>query len=174
MSHLTKRQRIALITGAAAAALAVAGCGDDDSDSGERQTLNLSAPKIDVTFTDLGKQGSDAGDLRAFNQDLFEEGSDEPVGRLDGMVALTDVDDLNGTEVEYRAGQVQFTLDRGSIVAVGNYIAEPGEAAPVDEGTTRAIVGGTGDYFGATGEVTSTPAGGDQVDYVLEFELPDD
>lgn len=68
------------------------------------------------------------------------------------------VDELDGTEVEYRAGQVQFTR----------------EAGPIDAGTTRAIVGGTGEYFGASGEVTATPGGGDRIDYELEFELPDD
>jgi hypothetical protein len=171
MPHRTKSLALASL---AAAGLAIAGCGDDDSDGGDQQTLNFTAPSIDVVFTDLGKKGADPGDLRAFTQDLYEDGSDQSVGRLDGTVMLTDVDKLSGKQVEYRAGEVQFTLDGGTIVAVGNYIAEPGQAAPIDGGSTRAIVGGTGDYDGASGEVTSTPGGGDQVDYELRFDLPDD
>ena len=152
----------------------ITGCGEDSDSDAEQQTLSLTAPKTDIAYTDLGNKGSDAGDLRSFTMDLYEAGNDQSVGRLDGTVALTDVDELNGRQVEYRSGQVQFTLDGGTIVALGNYLAEPGQGAPVDEGSTRAIVGGTGDYSGASGEVTSTPGGGDAVDLELTFTLPDD
>jgi hypothetical protein len=152
----------------------ITGCGGDSDSGGEQQALSLLAPKSDVAYADLGETGSDAGDLRSFTMDLYEDGNDQSVGRLDGTVALTDIDELNGRQVEYRSGQVQFTLGGGTIVALGNYVAEPGESGPVDEGSIRAIVGGTGDYSGASGEVISSPGGGDEIDFELTFTLPDE
>jgi hypothetical protein len=173
MSHPAWTRSAALAVATIAAALTLAACGDD-SDSDERRTLTFTGPAADVTVSDLGRKGADPGDLRSFSQEIFEEGSDEPAGRLDGTVALTDIEELNGTDVEYRAGQIQFTLADGNLVAAGNYIAEPDAAVPVEEGVVRPIVGGTGEYFGASGEVTTIPEGAEGFRYELEFELPDD
>ena len=164
--------RIGLAAVAGICVALVAGCGDSDEDS-DSQQLTLTGPSIDVAFSDLGKKGSDPGDLRAFSQELYDESSeegDEPAGRLDGTVAITDLATIDGADVEYRSGGIQFTLDDGNIVAVGNYIAEPEEAVPAEGGVVRAIVGGTGAYRGASGEVTATSVGDGGIRYELDFE----
>ena len=165
-----KRTLITLTAGAAALAFA-AGCGGEET---EEHDLTFTTDAIEVEAIDEGDRGSSRGDLRAFTQELYEEGSDEPVGRLDGTVAITDVTDLEGTEVEYRMGSIQYTLDDGTIVATGNYIAEPGEAVPYEGGVERAIVGGTGDYEGASGVTTQTADGDSDWIYELEFTTPSD
>jgi len=161
-------KRILITFAAVAASLALAACGDDT----EEHDLTFTTDAIEVEAIDEGDSGSSRGDLRAFTQELHEEGSDEPVGRLDGTVAITDVTDLEGTEVEYRMGSIQYTLDDGTIVATGNYIAEPGEAVPYEGGVERAIVGGTGDYEGASGVTTQTADGDSDWVYELEFTTP--
>jgi hypothetical protein len=152
----------------------LAACGDDESDSTESQQMTLVAPKIEIEATDLGEQDASRGDLRAFAQEVFEEGNTtEPVGRLDGAVQITDIDETVDPPLEYRPGQIQFTLDEGTLVAAGTYVAEPGVPVPAEGGVDRPIVGGTGAYEGASGVVSAT-ADGDGVRYELSFETKSD
>lgn len=150
----------------------LAGCGD--SEDYEQHDLTLTSPSIEVEVVDSNDDGKIPGDIRAFTQELFEEGGGEPVGRLDGTVVVTDVDELDGRKVEFRSGQIQYSLEDGNIIAAGNYYAEPGEAVPAESGVERAIVGGTGAYVGARGQVTQTPLGNDGIRNVLDFETPSD
>jgi hypothetical protein len=101
-----------ILTGMIAMSVLV-GCGDSESYDSQQMTL-ISGP-ITATAVDEGKKGSSQGDPRAFTQELFGEGSDEPVGRLDGTTAITDVVERGGTTVEYRSGTIQFTLDDGNV-----------------------------------------------------------
>lgn len=151
------------------AASLAAGCGEsyDDGD------LTLISGPITASAVDELDKGSSQGDTRAFTQELFDEGGDEPVGRLDGTTTITDVENRNGTNVEYRSGTIQFTLDDGNILASGNYLAEEDVAVPA-EGVFRAITGGTGEYRGARGEVEITPEDDERVRYELDFETPSD
>jgi hypothetical protein len=61
----------------------------------------------------------------------------------------------NPEEAHFRT--LIFRLPAGQIVAMGNSVY-PGGAAEIDPNAaiTLAIVGGTGKYLGARGEVTST------------------
>jgi hypothetical protein len=87
-------------------------------------------------------------------------------------VVITDIEERDGQRVEFRSGEIQFSLEDGNIVASGNYVAEPGEGVPAEGGLERAIVGGTGAYVGARGQVTQTALGEDGIRHVLDFETP--
>ncbi len=132
----------------------------------------ISGP-ITATAVDTGEKGTSHGDTRAFNHELFEEGSDAAIGRLDGTTTITDIVEQGGTTVEYRSGTIQFTLDGGNILASGNYVAEPDVAVPAS-GVVRAITGGTGDYVGARGEVEISAEDDERVRYELDFETTAD
>ena len=147
------------------------GCGDSE-DYDQHELIFTSPAATEVEVVDSNDDGEVRGDIRAFTLELFEEGSDEPVGRLDGMVVVTDIDERDGQRVEIRSGQVQFSLQEGNIIASGNYVAEPGEAVPTERGFERAIVGGTGAYVGARGQVTQTAVGKDEYQAELDFETP--
>jgi hypothetical protein len=153
------------------AALA-SGCGD--SDDADTQQLTLTSKGGEVVYSDLGEKGPGAGDVRTFTGPLYEEDGTTDAGRIDGSIAVTATDDATGTELENRIGQIVFTLDGGTIVAIGNYAAEPTATVPAEGGAVRAIVGGTGDYEGASGEVTQTADGDDAYRYELDFAVDDD
>lgn len=158
-----------LAAGALFPALAVAGCGGD-AEEYESIQLAVTPTEIQAETIDGGDGGASQGDVRPFSATLVDAESGEEVGRLDGDQVITAVEEGDETTVEYRFGTLQFTLDGGTIVASGIYVAEPDAAVPAEPGT-RAIVGGTGDYVGARGEVR-TVAEGDENRIELDFELP--
>ena len=169
---MTLRRGFAVIVALGAAFVAV-GCGDDD-DSGEykKSTLVYESPTIKIEVGDNPPKDASRGDLRAFTSPLVDEETGEEAGRLDGTVSVTDVSERDGEEVEYRAGTIQFTLDEGTIVAAGVYVAPVGEVVPASVGVSRPIVGGTGDYLNARGQVTQTDLGGGAYRNKLEVEVP--
>ena len=85
---------------------------------------------------------------------------------------VTDVGTEGSEDVEYRSGTIQFTLDEGTIVAAGVYVAPVGETYPAKGGVARPIVGGTGKYLNARGQVTQTPLDDGGYRNELELELP--
>src|SRR4051794_13426049 len=133
------------------ALLGLAACGDDNGDSKQTLTLDSKGGRT-IVVEDNGRRGPTAGDERTFSQTLTEDG--KVVGRLDGSTTIT----ASGGGKEQRIGTIQYTLDEGTIVASGVYASAPGVFLP-SGGVTRPIVGGTGKYAGAQGEVTQTPTG---------------
>jgi hypothetical protein len=148
----------------AVVALGLAGCGDDDEN---KQTLTLdSRGGRSIVVEDNGRRGATPGDERTFSQTLVQDG--KPIGRLDGSTTIT----ASVGGLDQRIGVIQYTLTDGTIVAGGVYAARPDVFLPA-KGVTRPILGGTGKYQGASGQVTQTPTG-NEIRNVLEFTLPDD
>jgi hypothetical protein len=164
-------KRAGTILAVAGAAIAVTGCGS--SEEYESETLTFDSPSIEIEVEDNADKGASRGDTRAFTSPLLDEGGEE-VGRLDGTVFVTDVRNEGEEQVEYRTGTIQFTLDESSIVAAGVYVAPVGETYPAEGGVSRPIVGGTGDYLNARGQVTQTPTDDGGYQSVLELEVPSD
>lgn len=157
----------------AAAALAVlaataAACGGEKT---ETMHLVLIAPSIKVIQTDVGRPGPSPGDVRTFSLPLQTE-SGKPAGRLDGTTSITDQVTRGRQVREYRVGTVQLSLTDGNIVASGVYTSAPRQWTPSPGGTHRPIVGGTGRYRGARGELTQTPLPGNRIKNVLDIEVP--
>ena len=163
------RRGTPIAAGAVCVGLAVAGCGS--SEEFESETLTFDSPSIEISVDDKPPKDASRGDSRAFNSPLLDEDGEE-VGRLDGTVLVTDVGKQGSEDVEYRAGTIQFTLDDGSIVASGVYVAPVGETYPAEGGVSRPIVGGTDEYLNARGQVTQTPLGDGGYRSELELELP--
>ena len=169
-----KRKVLTAVVSLGVAVFAV-GCGDDDDDNSgeyEKSTLVYDSPTIEIEVGDNPPKDASRGDTRAFTSPLVEEGTDEEVGRLDGTVSVTDVGEQDGEEVEYRSGTIQFTLDGGTIVSSGVYIAPVGKVVPAKGGVSRPILGGTGDYVNARGQITQTDLGGGAYRNEIEVEVP--
>jgi hypothetical protein len=154
---------------AAGLALAAAGCGGGDEF--ESETLTYESPSIEIEVADNPPKDASIGDTRAFTSPLVDEDGEE-AGQLHGTVFVTDVAKEDGEQVEYRTGTIQFSLDGGTLVAAGVYVAPVGETYPAEGGVSRPIVGGTGDYLYARGQVTQTPTDDGGYTNELEFEIP--
>jgi hypothetical protein len=119
-----------------AGALSAAACSQD-----QPQTLvTIADARIDTAqWIDLGEPGDSVGDLLVFDQPLLDEHYEK-------------IGNNSGTCVRTRVGhsfQCQWTLtfDNGSILVAGREF---------DKGVSNiAIAGGTGNYSGISGEMTS-------------------
>ena len=163
------RRGFSAAVAAVGATLAVAGCGS--SDEFESETLTFDSPSIEIEVADNPPKDASIGDTRAFTSPLVDEDGEE-AGQLHGTVFVTDVTEEDGEQVEYRTGTIQFTLDEGTLVAAGVYVAPVGETYPAEGGVSRPIVGGTGDYLYARGQVTQTPTDDGGYTNKLEIEVP--
>ena len=154
------------------AALALlAGCGDSDDE--ESTKLTFDSPPLELQVVDNDPQGPSVGDTHVFSGELLEQGSDEPVGRLDGTGTVTAFDQRGGEQVDLRASIVQFTFDDGSIVVGGVLPGPSREAKVASGGVTRPILGGTGKYQGASGVATLTSLPDGELRHVFEIETDD-
>lgn len=113
-------------------------------------TLEQSPPIVKtVESTQPGRTGSTA----YFQADLTRNG--KKIGALSGDIVVTDVTpETPGEEIRKRT--LVFALRMGQIVALGSgrYLLAPVAGVPVLRSvTTTAIVGGTGAFSGARGQV---------------------
>jgi len=77
-------------------------------------------------------------------------------GYLTGSIVSEQIIEL-GTAGEYRHRRLTFTLPGGQMLAQGNNFYPTGETElTFNESATIAVIGGTGKYIGASGEVTTT------------------
>jgi len=152
-------------------ATGLAACGDDEDEKTEKFTVDSKVGRT-LVLEDNGRRGNSPGDERVFTQNLVDPESGDPVGRLDGTVTVTAQQRSAGRVNEYRVGTIQFTLDGGTLVSSGVYIADPESFVP-NQGVKRPIVGGTGKYKGASGEVTQRPIAGGEIGNAFDIRLPD-
>jgi len=123
--------------------------------SGGRTTIMLTqaAP---VILHDEGPAGSGRGDSTFYKANL-KKGSQD-FGTLSGRINTHDIAD-GDADFEIRLRELVFDLPGGQIVAMGSSTYPTGpDFIPLQVGaaTTIAIVGGTGEYFGAKGELVTT------------------
>ena len=105
-------------------------------------------------------EGSDAqsvrGDITYFESKLTKAG--KPFGTLSGIIETHDVVS-DETNLETRLRKLVFELPEGQIVATGasTYLTGP-DFVPLNPGkeVVIPIIGGTGAYIGASGELTTT------------------
>lgn len=140
-----------VFSAAALSALVLSGC------TSSQTTLVLtqvSGDDVELNALDLNPSG-DAGDLTTFEAPIAKDG--EPYGSL--MGTMTKVGSIGAglnTEREERMLTAVFDLPEGQISVLGvSYYMQGDLLLPAGEPVTRAIVGGTGEYVGIDGEVTT-------------------
>ena len=125
--------------------------------STETFTVYEDAPKM--SLLDLGAPGKSLGDVYHFSASLHSERGGPITGEIIGSKTLVKVaTDANPT-LERRATLLFFTFADGKDQIVAFGAADYSPSAPeFDEGQSiiRPVLGGTGKYIGARGEVTST------------------
>jgi hypothetical protein len=122
--------------------------------STETLTVYQDAPKL--SLLDLGAPGNSLGDVYHFSASLHEKPGGPVIGEVIGSKTLVKV---ANDALERRATLMFFTFaDRkDQIIAFG--VADYSPSAPeFDAGqpAVRAILGGTGKYIGARGQLSST------------------
>ena len=123
--------------------------------SGERTvTVNHPATPTPV-YVDLGDAGPSAGDIRTFS--FSAPGPNSQTVQMDAVMITTGL--VAGSTDEYRDTRITFTFggvaDQLILEGVAVY---PGANSVLKPATTvsRAVIGGSGAYAGATGWVDST------------------
>jgi hypothetical protein len=136
----------------------IAGCGQRSTNpSTETFTVYEDAPKL--SLLDLGAPGNSLGDVYHFSAQLHGKPGGPVTGEVIGSKTLVKIATDANPSLERRATLMFFTFaDRkDQIIAFGVADYSP-SAAEFDAGqpVVRAILGGTGKYIGARGELSST------------------
>lgn len=161
--------KLGLTVAAVLAATALAACG---SGGGETFTVRQDVPRLVEIETTEGKRLP--GNLLAFDAALTRDG--RPSGELSGLLTTVRVPESPGgasAAIENRFGTLNFAFDeRDSIIVSGATVYPAGQAEmQAGRAQVRAVIGGTGKYSGAGGQVTTTRQ--DDGTYLHEFELTD-
>lgn len=166
------RKPLALATTAvlATGALVFAGCGGDDD---KLKDFTLIQEKPEIIEVDGGNKGTSKGDEFHFEARMNDEDG-EAAGIVLGDLTITGLAGKFGRPkgLQINRSQLVFRLDDGDIMALGlsEYATADWKLA-AEEPTTRAIIGGTGDYAGARGELVTTRKSDGT--YEQEFEFSD-
>ncbi len=108
-----------------------------------KESLTLIEHVTNETVVDLAGEGDTVGDTLVFNNELYDDKDANLVGNSNGSCIRTTVG-------EFWECAFTNTMEQGSLVVEGPFH---------DSGRgTFAITGGTGDYSGATGQMTLTAA----------------
>ena len=109
-----------------------------------------------MAHADLTTAGASHGDMLAFQARFATE--DGGAGMLNGLLITVDIADGELDLLEDRIGQFAFDFGTGdSILVAGQSVyPETEHEMSVDAPQVRAVIGGTGTYMGARGQITTT------------------
>jgi hypothetical protein len=156
MNLMLARRMMALA--ALLASIVMVACGlRSTNPSSETLTVYEDAPTM--TPLDLGPPGNSPGDVYYFSAPLHSSPGGPVTGEVFGSKTLKKVATGANPSFEQRATLLIFTFGNrdDQIVAMGVHDYPP-DAAEFDAGQphVRAILGGTGKYIGARGQLAST------------------
>lgn len=123
-------------------------------------------PKL--VHIDVGTDGASHGDLMAFEATFTTE--DGGSGILSGILITVDIPEGDGVFFD-RIGNIALDFGGVDSLVVGGhstYAAGAGEMA-VDLPQVRAIIGGTGRFIGARGQMTTTRRDAGHYDHKIEL-----
>jgi hypothetical protein len=149
-----------LMTAAAALSLlaSIAACGaHSTSPSTETLTIYQDAPKM--SLLDLGAPGNSLGDVYHFSAALHSERGGPVTGEVIGSKTLVKLPTDANPNQERRATLMFFTFAEGKDQIIAFGAADYSPSTPEfdsDKPVVRPVLGGTGKYMGARGQVTST------------------
>jgi hypothetical protein len=156
MNLIVTRRMIVLA--ALLASTLIAACGlRSTNPSTETLTVYQDAPKMKLL--DLGEPGNSPGDVYHFFAPLHSSPSGPVIGEVFGSKTLVKLATDANPDLEKRATLLFFTFaDRqDQIIALGVHDYSPAAAEfNAGKSVARAILGGTGRYMGARGQLIST------------------
>ena len=152
----------------ALACLAAAGFAPQAMAAEVKQTIKLHQQPPALVSVDLGTAGNSDGDMLALQAAL--EGSGGAKATLYGPPLTVGIPH-GADKTEDRAGQIYVDFGGGnSIVVAGRSVYGGGEKEmPKGAPQLRAVIGGTGAYIGARGQVTTVRNADNSYDHVIEL-----
>lgn len=155
----------ALVIAIAGAIFLGVGCGDDDGNGS--QQISLIATDNQVTQIDNGRTGPSEGDVNVFESPLEEADGGASAGNLYGTQTTISLN----KQTEIVQGSYTFKLDGGTI-SVGGLSEYPKGKNALTGGQAfeRPVIGGTGDYSGASGTDTTTLNSDGQYEHELQLD----
>ena len=156
MNLMVMRRIIVLL--ALLASTLLAACGQH-STTNSTETLTVYEDKPTLKLLDLGPPGNSPGDVYHFFAPLHSKPGGRVTGEVFGSKTLIKMATDADPNLETRTTVLFFTFanHQDQIVAVGatEYPPTAGEF-DVGQPIVRAVLGGTGKYMGARGQVAST------------------
>lgn len=133
-----------------------------------KRTLKLRQEKPVLSHLDVGTSGPSHGDILAFEAQISGENSLS--GVMHGMLVTVDIADGEDT-LEERSGQIYFDLGGGNSIAVAGKSVYAGDNREMSVNTpqVRAVIGGTGEYIGTSGQVTTTRNEDGSYEHIIEL-----
>lgn len=153
-------------TGLLLAAFAVAGLSGQAM--AETRSLKLHQDKPELTQIDLGAAGSSHGDMLAFQAAVTADTGAK--GNMFGLLVTIDI--AEGEDAfEDRTGQIYVDFGNGNSLVVAGRSVYKDNAKEMEASTPqlRAVIGGTGDYIGSTGQMTTTRNADGSYDHLVEL-----
>lgn len=139
----------------AAGVLLLSACGGGSAKSS--LTVYEDAPTLNPV--DVGKPGNSPGDAYYFFANLRDQQGGPVTGHLYGTKTLVKPADPSTPETEQRATFLFFVFDKSQdqivVAGVPDYPPNASEFR-ANQPVLRAVLGGTGNYNGAGGQLTST------------------
>lgn len=170
-----RRPAMRLLAGGALAAIAmlVTACSSGGASS---LTVQQDPPRIvNIDLPDAAGKGDSAshGDLLAFEADLRQDGT--VVGDLTGMLTTVDLPDGAASareSLEERIGQLVFRFGGVDTIVVSGSSVYPPDSDEMEAARpqVRAVLGGTGKYLGADGQVTTSLNADGTYEHVFELQ----
>ena len=138
----------------------------------EPETLVISQVPPELTYVDLTGDGWGPGDLFTFRADVVT--ADGRAGTLAGDHETISMP-ATGPFQEHRVGIAVFDLGGGDTILFGGQTSVASKHEMITPGVSlaRAVLGGTGAYAGAHGEVVSVRAEDGSWTHTLTFETTD-
>jgi hypothetical protein len=149
----TRHRRAFLTALLVVAAVVLAGAVAGFASSSNVQTVHILTSKAEpLTYLDLGAKGKTPGDLYIFSAAVLA-----PNGRTIGRLRGTQTDIKLEHGMETVQGMLTYELGPGNQLVVGGLSEYPLTGTGLLKGKTfvRPVLGGSGKYAGAHGEVSS-------------------
>ena len=156
-----------ILTVAVSAAVLAVSCFSADAATAKR-TFKMHQEKPHLTQLDLGNQGNSHGDMLAFEGAVT--GDNGLKGTIQGIVITIDIAEGDDA-TEDRVGQIYFDFGGGNSLVVAGHSVYKGNSLLIEPGVgqVRAVIGGTGDYMGSNGQITTTRNADGSYDYLVEL-----
>lgn len=152
------RKSTALVAPLALALVFGAGVGLSQRQAEAKDSFTVVERASSDSDIDLGEAGASVGDVSTFRNDVFDEENANQIGWDSGSCTVVEVG-------KWWQCSWTVTFDDGGSIAVQGPLADNGDD------TTLAVLGGTGKYSGAEGEmVLHTDDGGDTYKFIFTLD----
>ena len=134
------------------------------------QTLKVHQELPDLTHIDLDKEGASHGDLLAFDATVSSDNGMK--GKLSGFIMTVDIPQKDHEVFQDRIVQLVFDFGEANTIVVGGRSVYPHLDKSVmkkNEPQYRAVVGGTGTFMGARGQIQTTRNDDGTYEHLIEL-----